>query len=272
IPTLLLLMFLIYPSLRMIFMSFTNWDGLFPQYDFVGLKNYEEIFTTPEIWISLRNNCVYILFSFIQNVIALSLGLILVSKMKGRAFFKVMFFIPYIINSVAVAYSFNYVYNYTHSPINIGLIALGLQPVKFLSDILVVNFSLAGISMWRYFGYSMIIYIVALESVPGDLYEAAMVDGASKTQSFFYITLPSIRRTVELNLFLCVSGSLQVFVEPLVLTNGGPGYASSTYVTYLIKAAFSFNRYSFASAMSVALIAMVLIVTTIQRKIVLRNG
>jgi len=269
---LLMIMFLIYPTLRMFYMSFTDWDGVSKTYSFKGLRNYIEVFKTKDVWISLKNNGIYMVMSIIQNTIALILACILVSKIKGRNMFRAILFLPYMINSVAVAYIFNFVYDYTHSPINIMLQNLNLEPIRFLSNQHTVTWFLALISLWRYTGYTMVVYIAGLEAIDKELYEAASVDGTNALQKFFYITLPNMRKIIELNLFLSISGSLQAFVEVLILTQGGPGHASSTYVTYVIETAFSYNNYALASAMSVILLIIVLIVTYIQNLVLREKG
>lgn len=264
IPMALMAMFLVYPTLRMFFMSFTDWNGVSKQYAFVGLKNYMEVFTSKDIWIALRNNGIYLIMSVVQNILALILANILVTKIKGRNIFRTVLFLPYIINSVAVAYIFNFVYDYNQSPINIVLTQIGMQPIRFLSNVNLVTVFLALISLWRYTGYTMVVYIAGLEAVDKEQYEAAVVDGASARQKFLYVTLPNMKRIIELNMFLCISGSLQAFVEALILTQGGPGNASSTYVTYVVKTAFTYNNYGLASAMSVVLLVIVLLITGLQ--------
>lgn len=264
LPMALLAMFMVYPTLRMFFMSFTDWNGTSKTYTFLGLRNYLEVFAARDMWISLRNNGIYLIMSVIQNILALIFANILVTRLKGRNVFRAILFLPYIINSVAVAYIFNFVYDYSQSPINVLLTGMGMSPVRFLSNPSTVTIFLAIISLWRFTGYTMVVYIAGLEAVDKEQYEAAVVDGASAVQKFLYITLPNMKRIIELNMFLCISGSLQAFTEALILTQGGPGNASSTYVTYVVKTAYQYNNYGLASAMSVVLLLIVLLVTVVQ--------
>ncbi|MCX7711231.1 MAG: sugar ABC transporter permease [Clostridia bacterium] len=272
VPVLLLIMFLVYPTLRLFYMSFTDWDGAMPTKNFVGMDNYVTVFTTPEVWLSLRNNLYYIANGILQNIIALFFAIILDSKLKGKNFFKATIFVTYVINSAAVGYMFNYVYDFEKGPLNIFLTMMGVEPIPFLTHPIIVNVSIACVSLWRYTGYTMVLYLAALQSVPSELYESAMVDGASAWQRFTNITIPSIIRVVELNLFLCLSGGLQAFTEAFIMTKGGPGYDSSTFLTYIIKAAFEFNSFGLSAALSFALLILILVVTYIQRKVVLRGG
>jgi multiple sugar transport system permease protein len=272
VPFILMVMFLIYPTIRMLYMSFTNWDGVLPKMDFVGLKNYIYIFKVDkEAWVSLGNNLIYAVSGLIQNVIALLLAMVLTSKIKGRNLFRAVIFLPYILNSVAVSYMFDFMYNYERSPINLILTALNLHSVDFLNGAN-VNLSLAAVCFWRYAGYSMIIYIAALQSIPQDIYESAQIDGANAAQTLWYITLPNIRTIIELNLFLTLSGSLNAFVEPWIITKGGPGTMSRTFLFTIVKNAFEFSRFSYASALAVVLIFMALTLTWIQKRVVMRGG
>jgi raffinose/stachyose/melibiose transport system permease protein len=270
-PMLLMVAFLVYPTTRLFYMSFTNWDGVLPNKEFVGLDNYKLVFSDSEVFLSLRNNIVYLVTGLVQNFVAIIIAVILVSKIKGTNFFRALIFMPYIINSVAVAFMFNFMYDFTRSPINIILQNIGLTPVDFIGNTKYVNISLAAISFWRYLGLNMVIYIAALQSVPREIYEAADIDGANSIQVLRLITLPSIKRIIELNLFLSLSGSLQAFIEALIITKGGPGSASRTFVYTIVKNAFEANNFSFAAALAVVLIIMTLIITGIQRKFVLRG-
>lgn len=272
IPFALMVMFLIYPTIRVVYMSFTNWDGVLPKMEFVGLKNYKYIFLVDkEAWVSLSNNLVYAVSGLVQNIVALLLAILLTSKVKGRNLLRAVIFLPYILNSVAVSYMFDFMYNYERSPINVMLNAFSLTPIDFL-DGSHVNISLALVCFWRYAGYSMIIYIAALQSISKDIYESAQIDGANAPQTLGYIILPNIKRIIELNLFLTLSGSLNAFVEPWIITKGGPGTMSRTFLFTIVKNAFEFSRFSYAAALAVVLILMALLLTGIQKKVILRGG
>ncbi len=271
IPLLLMGLFFLFPFFRLFYMSFTDWDGIMPDYNFTGIDNYVEVFRTPDVWIALRNNVIYILNGILQNIIALLFAVLLTVKIRGRNFYKASIFLPFIINSAAVAFMFTFLFDFERGPINAVLTSLGAEPVGFLSNLNIVNFSLAGISLWRYTGYTMILYIAAFQSISPDIYESAMIDGAGAWQNFIYITLPCIKTIVELNLFLTLSGGLQAFVEPFIVTKGGPVNASNTFVLYTINAFTQFNRYGFAAAMAVVLLVLVLILTAIQKKLIFKG-
>ena len=267
---LMTLLFLL-PFFRLFYMSFTDWDGIMPKYGFTGLDNYIEVFQNQDVWVSLKNNLLYIINGALQNIVALIFAVILTSKIRGKNIYRAAIFLPFIINSAAVAFMFNFLFDYEKGPITVLLKALGREPVSLLGDAGIVNYSIVFVSIWRYTGYTMMLYIAAFQSISPEIYESSMLDGANSWQNFWYITLPSIRQVLELNLFLTLSGGLTAFTEAFIMTNGGPGYASSTFVLFTVKAFTQFNRYGFAAALSVVLLVIVLIVTAIQRKIVLRD-
>ncbi len=272
IPIVLNLMFLVYPFIKMFIMSFTDSNGISQTYKFVKFDNYETVFSDAHLWMSLKNNLYYFANGLIQNVLGLLFAYILSTKLRGRNLFKAIIFVPYILSSTAVAYTFNYIYDYGKGPLNVALIQFGLHPIRFLSSLSIVNVSLAFICLWRYVGFTMVLYIAALQSVPSEIYEAGVVDGANSWQAFRYITLPNIKRIVELNLFLTLAGSFNAFTEALILTGGGPGYASSTFLTYTIDAFFKYGRYGFSCALSVILMALIVLTTSIQRRLILGKG
>ena len=139
---------------------------------------------------------------------------------------------------------------------------------SWLSDETVVNYVLAFVSLWKYSGYHIILFIAALQSVPQDIMEAAKVDGASSLQMFRYIQVPAIMLMVDYVLFDNIRGALQVFDIPFVMTAGGPGYASSTFTLYTIKTAFTFSNFGLASTMAIAIMVMIVIIYVVQNYII----
>lgn len=271
-PTLLLVLFLAWPTLRMTYFSFTNWDGTLPTYDFIGFKNYSRVMTDETLWLSLKNNCAYAFVAILQNIVALFFAVILSGKMKGRGFYKTMIFLPYALNVTAITYMFNFMYDYSSGPVNLFMRNIGLQPIKFFSDPNIAIFSLVSMSAWRWLGYTMVIYVAALQSIEPELYESSSIDGANKWQTFRYITFPSISRVIELQLFITLSGALQAFTESLVLTKGGPAKATYTFMYYIIDSFVNFSDYGFAAAMSVILVVLILIITGVQKLVVKRGA
>lgn len=270
IPTFLLIAFVMFPAIDLLRMSFTNWDGYSPESKFIGLENYVSMFKNPDLWQSLKNNAVYFFVHLCMIPVELGFAVLLVSKLRAAKFYKTMVFMPYIINGVAIAYAFSYFF----SPINgafdaiLEVLHLEMLSRNWLSDTKIVNIVLSFISVWRFSGYHVVLFMAALQSLPQDVQEAARVDGANALQMFKYIQIPSIMLMVDFILFDNIRGALQVFDIPFVITGGGPGYASSTFTLYTIKTAFTFSNFGLASTMAVAIMIMIVVIYLIQNKII----
>lgn len=275
IPLLLLATFTYYPAIKLVYYSFTNWDGYSPEKPWVGLSNYREVFANSDIFKVFEHNFAYFVMGIVQNIVAIYFAIVLNSKLKGRYFFRILLFLPYIMNGVAVAFMFGFVFDTTNGSLNLLLSNLGLSHLSetsWLGTEGLVNYSLASTGLWRFMGYNMVIYIASLQAIPKDIYEAATIDGANSMQTLFRITLPNMKPVIQLNLFLTVTGALEVFDLPFVLTKGGPAGASQTYVMRVIDTAFAYNNYGLASAMSIILLMFVVVILGIQQFVLNRGG
>ncbi|WP_097005914.1 carbohydrate ABC transporter permease [Lacrimispora amygdalina] len=270
IPMILLIGFVVVPAFDLIRMSFTNWDGYSKTFDLIGLDNYEAMFKNKDLWLSLRNNAVYFFGHLIFIPMELLFAVLLTSRLRAARFYKTMVFMPYIINGVAISYAFSYFF----SPINgafdeiLTMVHLEGFISNWLSDPKIVNFVLTFVSLWRFSGYHVILFMAALQSLPQDVQEAARVDGANAWQMFRNIQIPAIMLMVDFVLFDNIRGALQVFDIPYVMTSGGPGYASSTFTLYTIDTAFKYSNFGLASTMAVAIMVMIVIIYLIQNKII----
>lgn len=270
IPVLLLSLFVVYPLARLLQLSFTDWDGLSKTFNYIGFGNYVKMLSdSPEVWISLKNNWIYLYVHALFIPIELMIAVVLEGKIRGSKFFKTVTFMPYIINGVAIAYVFSFFYSSEGGALNtiMGQIGLGGLVQRWLSDEKIVNYSLVAVSLWRYCGFHIILFLAGLQSIPHDLYEAAMIDGANVLQKFRFITVPSIRTVIEIILFLNVRGALQVFDIPFLITRGGPGYASSTFTLYTLDTAFQYNNFGMAATMGINLLILIMIVSWLQKRI-----
>lgn len=272
VPVLLLLLFVVYPALKLVGMSTTNWDGLSAQKTFVGFGNYLKMLGDQDLWQSLSNNAIYFFVHLAFIPIELAIAVMLSSKMRGAKFFKSMTFLPYVINGVAISYAFAYFFSPVNGGFNAVLTVLGLEGLiqNWLSDSGIVNYVLTSVSLWRFSGYHVILFIAALTSVPEDILEASTIDGANAWQKFRFIQVPSIQLVIDFILFDNVRGALQAFDIPFVMTNGGPGYASSTFTLYTINTAFTYNNFGLASAMAVAIMLLIVGVYLIQNVVITR--
>ncbi|OAB48208.1 carbohydrate ABC transporter permease [Paenibacillus antarcticus] len=275
IPMILLGLFTYYPAVKLIYYSFTNWDGYSPEKPWVGLSNYKEVFANSDIFKVFQHNFAYLVMGILQNIVAIYFAIILSSKLRGKNGFRIILFLPYIMNGVAVAFMFGFVFDTTNGSLNMLLNSIGLSSLgntSWLGTEGLVNYSLASTGFWRFMGYNMVIYIASLQAIPRDIYEAAKIDGANAMQTLWRITLPNMKAVIQLNLFLTVTGALEVFDLPFVLTKGGPAGASQTYVMRVIESAFAYNNYGLASAMSIILLLFVVIVLLLQQFVLSRGG
>ena len=272
VPVTLLLLFTYYPAVKLVYYSFSNYDGLAKNPEFVGLYNWKKLLNSKELWTTLFNSFYYIIGGCVQNALALMLAIFLNDKMvKGRKFFRGVIFLPFILNGTSVSFMFRYFYNFTKGPINIALKALGLQAVSWLGTESLVNWSLAFVCLWRYTGYIMVIYLAALQSVPSEYYEAATIDGANGWQKLCHVTLPQIKTIIGLQMFLNISGAVNVFDVPFVITHGGPNNASMTLAIQAIDYAFSYFNYGLASSYSLFCTVVIIVLYVLQNKVFFRE-
>lgn len=270
IPILLLLLFVVYPAADLLKMSFTDWDGISDVQNYVGLANYKKmIFNSKDVWMALRNNGIYFYVHALFIPLELAIAMVLDSKIRGSKFFKTIVFMPYIINGAAVSYAFSYFFSSSNGGLDGILKILGMEHFiqNWLSNESIVNYSLTSVSLWRFCGLHIILFLAGLQSIPKDIIEASIIDGANSVQKYFNIIIPGIKRVVEIILFLNVRGALQVFDIPFLITQGGPGTASSTFTLYTIDTAFKFNNFGMASTMGVTLLVLIVILSWVQKKL-----
>lgn len=267
IPTVLLLVFSYYPLVKMFQYSLTNWNGISPQSDFVGLDNYKTVLTNPRYFTVFKTSLYYFGATFFQLGIALLFATILSFKVKFANFWKGILFFPYLLNGVAIGFIFLYFYK-GGGTLDTVLTAIGLEDQirLWLGDRSINNVSLAFTSVWRYTGFNFIIFLGAIQSVSPEIYEAAEIDGASQWDKFIYIIVPTIKNIIFLNIILGISGSLSVFDIPYIMTGGSNG--TMTFVIQTINTAFQHNKVGLASAMAIILLIIVLVVTVLQRLLV----
>ncbi len=269
IPTLLLFIFTYIPAFNMFKYSFEERDQFGATVKFIGFENYKTIFTTPEYFSTFKNSLYYLVGSFIQLALALFLATILCSKIRASNFFKGVLFFPYMINTVAVAVIFRRFFQRgdgitnTDGTLNSIITLFGGDPVKFLSTEGLVNVCLVFVSIWRYIGFDLVMFIGAIQSVSPDIYEAAELDGANRWQVFKYIIAPGIRPIILLQMILAVKGAISVYEIPYIITGGK--FGSSTFVIQTTETAFKFQKVGLASAMAVVLTIIIIIVTIIQK-------
>ena len=248
-----------FPFLQGVFYSFTDWKGSVSPYDFVGVYNYKNIFTTE----SYRNVFVtagyYLLAGLLQQVLSLFLAVIMNKKLRGSGFFKGIIFFPFIMNGVAVAMAFRMFYQIGGGLDTLMNVAGFGDYIKvWISDPKTCNFALAFIFLWKNVGYSFLIYLGTMQSISSEYYDAAAIDGAGAWAMFKAITYPNIKMIVGLMATFSIVNSISVFDIPYVLTNGKNG--TNSFSTTLIETAFSYNKYGQACAMAICMLVIAAVV------------
>ena len=272
IPMLFLLYFTVYPIITMFYYSFTDWKGSVSPYDFVGVYNYKNIFTTE----SYRNVFVtagyYLLAGLLQQVLSLFLAVIMNKKLRGSGFFKGIIFFPFIMNGVAVAMAFRMFYQIGGGLDTLMNVAGFGDYIKvWISDPKTCNFALAFIFLWKNVGYSFLIYLGTMQSISSEYYDAAAIDGAGRWTVFGKITLPLLRPMLLYVAITSLIGGLQMFDLPYLMSNpAGASYNSVyTVVMYLYKFGFTTGttQTGYASAIAYVLFLIILAVSIIQLKV-----
>ncbi|MGW2977503.1 carbohydrate ABC transporter permease [Streptomyces humidus] len=265
-PLTLLVTFTYAPIANMVAYSFTDWDGVSPELHYTGAENYAELFTREDLFQVFWVSGYYLAASVIQIVAALYFATILSFSVRFRNFFKGVLFFPSLVNGVAIGFVFLYFFQDggTFDTV-LGLFGHHTDHA-WLGTPVSANVSLAGVSIWRYLGMNFVLFLGAIQSVPGELYEAAELDGAGRWHQFRYIIAPGIRPVLTLTVILSVSGSLSAFEIPYIMTGGATG--TETFVIQTVKLAFQFNKTGLASAAAVVLLLIILLVTWVQRRLV----
>lgn len=263
--------FIAYPLLNTVRWSFFDASLTNPVRRFVGVGNYLELFRDPVFWISLRNNIIILVGSVVFQV---GIGLLLAavfdrSVRRGSTFFRTLIFTPVVMSSVAVGLVWQMLLNPQLGVINPLLKSVGIPPpsLGWLGDPTLAIYGVLLVACWQYTGYMMVLLLAGIQSVPGELYEAATLDGASERQLFCYITLPGIRNVLITATLITMIGAFKVFDLVYILTGGGPANASQVLGTYLYNQAFTQARMGYACAIAVVLLVFAMSLSVIQLRL-----
>ncbi len=260
-PALILFItFLVYPILRSVYFSTFDWNGLGPATDFVGLANFKEIVNDAVFRKAVLNCFLIVVLSLaIQLPFALALSIMVGRDLPGRAIFRTIFFVPYVLSEVITGIIWMSLFNADpeRGLINALLVLIpGVKPQNFLSDIHQVVFCIFVVLSWKYFGLHMLLFLAGLQNIPREVDEAAFIDGASPWQLTRYITIPMLSSTIQTVVLLSVLGSLTQFNLVWVMTGGGPVNASEFMATYMYR--FGFKRYQLGYGSAVVLVMLVI--------------
>jgi multiple sugar transport system permease protein len=236
---------------------------------FIWLRNYAELARTPMFWISLRNTLYFVLAGGpISVLVSLAVAVTLDSELvRWRGFFRTVYFAPVVTTLVAVAVVWKYLYDPRYGLLNAGLHAIGLPPVDWLGSTAWAMPSIILMTVWKGFGYNMIIFMAGLQAVPGDLYDAARVDGAGAWQRFWHVTLPTLAPTFLFVSITTMIGFLQLFSEPYVMTQGGPLHATLSIGLYMFTEGFESWHVGMGAAIAFVLFGLTLIGALVQLRL-----
>lgn len=277
LPTLILfIVFTAYPFFHAFYVSLTRWDG-FTEPVFVGLDNFRRMRNDPIVWSALRNNMVFMVFTCaIKVVLGFIMAVFLREKFKGRAFFRVIFFMPVIMSFVAVGLIWRFIFNPNFGLVNGFLFDLGIttpgDPILWLGNPRLAMGILIFVDIWRWTGYHIVLFLAGLQTIPNELYEAAAVDGASEWHKMRYITIPMMKGMTVMNLVFCMTGALSVFDLVMVMTLGGPYNSTQVIALYTYEIAFGArSQFGYATAINIMLFFVILFITLVLIKIMNRG-
>ena len=261
------LIFMIYPIIKSFCLSFYQFRG--GEYIFVGLKNYFALMKDGVFRKSLINTFIYLIF---QVPVMVFLSLVLAyfldqSFLKFRTGFRITVFLPAITSLVAYSLVFKLLLNNEYGLLNYLLNLVGIEGINWLGGPITSKISIMMAITWRWTGYNMVIMLAGLQRIPEEIYEAGDIDGASKIQKFMKITLPLMKPIILFSAITSTIGTLQLFDESYILTNGGPDGATITVVHYLYNNGFRYIKFGYAAAISYILVFLIAILSYVQFKI-----
>jgi len=255
--------FLIYPIFRSVYYSLFDWKGFGPAVDFVGLGNFIRILTDEVFLKALVNGLIIVVFSLIiQLPLALMLALMVGRKLRGRGFFRTVFFMPYILSEVITAIMWILIFNADPKRGFLNAIITlipGVKAQSWLGNTSLVLPAILVVLTWKYFGFHMLLYMAGLQNIPVETEEAAVIDGANRYQTITHVTIPLLAGTIRTSAYLSVLGSLQVFALVWIMTKGGPVNASELMSTYMYR--FSFIRFELGYGSAVAIVMLLISLT-----------
>jgi ABC-type sugar transport system permease subunit len=237
--------------------------------EYVGLSNYEKLLKDQYFLKSLRNTLIFLAIHIpLQISVALGLAVILNQKLWFRAFFRGAFFMPVVVSGVVVTILWQQLYGYEMGSINTLLNSLGIEKIGWLTDPQWAMPSIAIMATWKNVGLYIILFLVGLQSVPKSLYEASALEGATRWQQFWHITLPVINPTMIMVMILSTIGGFSLFIEPYVMTGGGPLNSTLSSVLYIYKQGFFYYHMGYAATLGLVLALIILLFVFIQRTVI----
>ncbi len=260
----------LYPLLDMFYLSVFAWDGLSPDKTYIGLENYQQLLSDPIFRTTLRNTAIWIVFGGgLGLIVGLLLALVINQHLRGTTLLRTVYFLPGTVSVIVVGQVWGWIYQGDYGVLNgfLGSIGLSRLEQSWLGDPSIAIYSAAVVALWAGVGFPMMLYLAGLQTIPGEILEAALVDGATHWHRFRTITLPLLLpQTLTLTILLII-GSLREFTTIYVLTEGGPAHQTELPSLFVFVQAFTLGQQGYASAVSVVIFAIALIITVAQLRI-----
>ncbi|RED66010.1 carbohydrate ABC transporter permease [Cohnella lupini] len=267
----LYILFFIYPMFAAFIKGFTNWNGV-EAARFNGLNNFEKAITDDKFWSAVKNNAYFILFSVVVQVPAIVFFSLLISNVKKlKGLYKTAVFVPSVMSTAVIGILWSFIYEPDIGLFNLILMKLGLQPVMWLSDPNWAMFSILITNAWQWTGFYIVMVLAAILSIPREIDEAAIVDGAGSFMRATRITVPLITPIISVVIMLSIAGAMKAADIVIIMTRGGPGGATDVMSTYMIKYGITNIKYGYGNAIAVLIFVFTLILTALYQLLIARR-
>ncbi len=255
---LLLAIFIVYPLVESLILSFYDWNGIGAR-TYTGLDNFRFLLEDRVFWLALKNNLLFTVLSTAGTVfLGFFLAVVIERRFRGWWFYKIVYYLPVMMSMTVVGILWGRILDPTLGPVNTLLKSLSVSsPPSWLGDPNLSLLTIIGVNIWQYAGFPMIILLAAMENIPPEIHDAATIDGVSNWQRIWYIIFPLIRTVFLMITVLQIIFSFKVFDIVWAMTQGGPGDSSIVLGVYLYKAAFRYSRFGYASAIAVAMFIII---------------
>jgi multiple sugar transport system permease protein len=260
--------FVAYPLIFSLALMFHRWDIVTPM-EWIGLKNFSRLFADRLFFKAIGNTLVFLVIHIpLQVVIALGLALLLNSKLRMRGFFRAVYFLPVVVSGVVVTILWLQLYSFDYGVLNNLFTSIGLPRIPWIVDPGVAMPSIAIMATWKNVGIYIVLFLVGLQGIPRELYEAAELDGASTMKQFSNITIPMLNPTIIAIVVLSTIGGFSLFIEPYVMTGGGPMQSTLSAMLYIYNQAFYFGHMGYAATLGFVFALVILAVVLLQKKFI----
>ncbi|MEO7561320.1 MAG: sugar ABC transporter permease [Ferruginibacter sp.] len=262
------LVFVAFPVLFCFFLTFNKWNIISPM-KFIGIDNYSRLFHDRLFWKAIGNTLKFLLLHIpLQLIVSLFLAYLLNQKIRAASFFRASFFMPVIVSGVVVTILWQQLLGFDGGLINRILMGIGIPKIGWLVNPDVAIYSIAIMATWKNVGLYVILFLVGLQTVPTQYYEAAKMEGATRWQQFYHITLPMINPTIFMVVILSTIGGFSLFIEPYIMTGGGPLNTTLSAVLYIYKQAFQYYNMGYSATLGFFYAIMIMTVVILQKKLI----